>query len=36
MTKDRIFLDTAYVLVLLNRLDRYHDKANYNSDYLNF
>ncbi|MBF0227604.1 MAG: type II toxin-antitoxin system VapC family toxin [Desulfobacterales bacterium] len=29
MNKDRIFLDTAYVLALLNRRDQYHDKAKF-------
>ncbi len=27
MNKERIFLDTAYVLALLNRRDKYHEKA---------
>lgn len=27
MSKDRIFLDTAFVIALLNRRDKYHDRA---------
>lgn len=27
MSRERVFLDTMYVLALLNRRDRYHDRA---------